>query len=162
MDDATDFEVRWIAAADTHELRERVLRPGFPDDVDFGPADRADSTIHAGAFDADGRLIAIASMYHEPRPVDAPGGVAPREEHAAGTAWRLRGMAADPDVRRRGAGRAILDACLAYVRAEGGTLAWCNARTPAIPFYEAQGWTAFGEEFDIPQAGPHYVMELEL
>ena len=161
MADAPEFETRWIDAAATHDLRERILRPGFPQDVDF-PGDTADATVHAGAFDARGQLVAIASMYHEPRPVDAPGGVPPRDEHATGAAWRLRGMAADPAVRRRGAGRAVLDACLEHVRAQGGTLAWCNARTPAIPFYESQGWTTLGEEFHIPQAGPHYVMELEL
>lgn len=156
-----EFEALWIDAHDTHELRERILRPGHPEDCDF-PADREPSAKHAGAFDRDGRLVAIASIYRESRPADAPGGVEPRPEHAAGTAWRLRGMAAVEEVRGRGAGRVALERCIEHARAAGGELMWCNARTGAIGFYEAQGWTRLGEEFDVPKAGRHYVMELEL
>jgi predicted GNAT family N-acyltransferase len=37
-------------------------------------------------------------------------------------------------------------------------LLWCNARTPAVRFYQKQGWTPVGEEFDVPLAGPHVRM----
>lgn len=158
---APEFEAMSIDAHDTHELRERILRPGHAEDCDF-PGDRDATTRHAGTFDANGRLVAIASMYRESRPSDAPGGVPPRAEHAAGTAWRLRGMAAVPEVRGRGAGRVALQWCIDHARAHGGALAWCNARTPAVGFYEAQGWTRLGVEFDIPTAGPHFVMERTL
>ncbi|MCW2926472.1 MAG: acetyltransferase, family [Thermoleophilia bacterium] len=150
-----------IDSAATHPLRMQILRPGRPESECEFPGDDDPETFHAGAFLA-GELVAVASMYREARPVDAPGGVAPGGDHEAGTAWRLRGMATSPQVRRRGAGARALEACEDHARARGGTLAWCNARTPAIAFYEAQGWTRFGEEFEIPTAGPHFVMEKRL
>lgn len=165
MDDALApapaITVEPITARQTYPLRMSVLRPGRPQAECEFPGDDDPRTLHAGAL-LEGRIVAIGSMYHEARPADAPGGVAPGADHAAGTAWRLRGMASDPQLRRRGAGRAVLAACEAHVRANGGTLAWCNARTPAIEFYEANGWTRLGEEFEIPTAGPHYVMEKRL
>jgi GNAT superfamily N-acetyltransferase len=68
-------------------------------------------------------------------------------------------LATAPSLRRQGAGAAALAACEQHAREHGGTLLWCNARVEAIAFYEANGWTVLGEEFDIPTVGPHFVME---
>jgi predicted GNAT family N-acyltransferase len=46
----------------------------------------------------------------------------------------------------------------AYAAEHGATRLWCNARTPAVGFYERHGWTTVGEEFDVPPIGPHYRM----
>ena len=35
---------------------------------------------------------------------------------------------------------------------------WCNARLHAVGFYERQGWKVEGDEFDVPDIGPHFVM----
>ncbi len=153
--------VRRIRAEDTLDLRSRVLRAGMPLDDSRFDADLLPGTFHAGTFEDD-RIISIASMYHESRPADAPGNAPCAADHEAGTAWRLRGMATEPDLHGSGAGRIVLEACLTHARAAGGTLAWCNARTPAIGFYERLGWRVLGDEFDIPTAGPHFVMELRL
>ncbi|MCW2961781.1 MAG: family N-acetyltransferase [Thermoleophilia bacterium] len=143
-------EARPIDATATYDLRHRVLRPDAPmEDVQFD-GDELATTHHMGAFRGDA-LIAIATVYREARP-DSDGD----------DEWRLRGMAAEPAARGTGAGRAALDAIEAHARAEGGRLLWCNARTPAIGFYERAGWIVLGEEFEIPSAGPHYVMEKPL
>lgn len=160
-DDSSTLTVTRIAADQTIPLRSSVLRAGHPVSECMFPGDDDDLTFHAGAM-LDGRIVSIASLYQEPRTPDAPGGVTPGPAHAAGTAWRLRGMATEPDLRGSGAGRAALEACEAHARANGATLLWCNARTPAIGFYERMGWTAYGDEFEIPTAGPHYVMERTL
>ena len=160
-DERPSLNVRRISAEQTHPLRMAVLRPGRPQSECEFPGDDDELTFHAGA-ELDGRIVSIASMYPEARPEGATGDVEPGPDHAAGTAWRLRGMATEPDLRGSGAGRAALEACLAHAVDHGATLAWCNARTPAIGFYERLGWTVFGEEFDIPTAGPHFVMERSL
>lgn len=152
---------RRIDAAATTPLRSAVLRPGYPTSDCVFEGDDAALTVHAGAV-LDEAIVSIASMYHEPRPADAPGGAPRAADHDAGTAWRLRGMATEPGLRGAGAGRAALDACLDHARANGGTLAWCNARTEAVGFYERLGWQVLGEEFDLPTVGPHFVMELRL
>lgn len=158
---ATKLDVRPIDAADTHDLRLRVLRPGRPVEECAFPGDDDELTLHAGAL-LDGTIVGIASLYLEPRPVDAAGGALRAPDHDAGTVWRLRGMATDPDVRRRGAGAATLAACEQHAREHGATLLWCNARVEAIAFYEVNGWTVLGDEFDIPTVGPHFVMEKRL
>jgi GNAT superfamily N-acetyltransferase len=159
MDSATrELTVQRIDSAATHPLRQSVLRPGRPVEECVFPGDDAPETLHVGAL-LDGEVVAIASLYLEPRPGDAPGGAPLTDDHAAGTAWRLRGMATEPTVRRRGAGAAALAACEQHARDQGGTLLWCNARVEALEFYEANGWTILGEEFDIPTVGPHFVME---
>jgi GNAT superfamily N-acetyltransferase len=153
--------VRRITAAETHPLRMAVLRPGRPEAECEFPGDEHELTFHAGA-ELDGRIVSIASLYLEPRPADAPGGAARGPDHDAGTAWRLRGMATEPELRRSGAGAAALAACEQHAREHGATLAWCNARVEAIGFYERLGWHVLGEEFEIPTVGPHFVMEREL
>jgi len=138
-----------------------VLRPGRPEAECEFEGDDDELTFHAGAV-LDGRVVSIASLYVEARPDDAAGGAAAGPDHAAGTAWRLRGMATEPDLQGCGAGRVALDACEAFAREHGATLLWCNARTPAVGFYERMGWQVLGTEFDIPTVGPHLVMEKPL
>ncbi len=140
---------RRIEADETIPLRSSVLRPGRPSAECEFPGDDDAATFHAGTF-VGGRLVSIASLYIEPREEDPP------------TAWRLRGMATDPDFRGSGAGRSALDACLAHARTNGATIAWCNARIGAVGFYERQGWRVVSDEFEIPTVGPHVVMELPL
>jgi predicted GNAT family N-acyltransferase len=35
---------------------------------------------------------------------------------------------------------------------------WCNARIPAVPFYERLGWKTFGAAFEVAGIGPHVKM----
>jgi predicted GNAT family N-acyltransferase len=107
------------------------------------PGDDDASTVHVGAYIGE-RLVGIASLYREGRPGQ--------------DGWRLRGMASAPDARGTGIGRALLDACVAHVAAAGGGELWCNARTPALPFYAKAGFEVISEPFDIPGIGPHVVM----
>ena len=68
-------------------------------------------------------------------------------------------MATAEDRRREGVGTALLDAVIDHVRRCGGGLLWCNARTPAVSFYEGAGFATRGESWDVPDIGPHIAME---
>jgi GNAT superfamily N-acetyltransferase len=70
---------------------------------------------------------------------------------------QLRGMATDAQYQRGGVGRAVLTLVHQYAQEVGYPL-WCNARVSAMGFYEKLGWVAEGEEFDVPDVGPHYIM----
>lgn len=135
-------EVRVVPPDETLDLRQRVLRPHqTPDEV------RASGDGMPGiAVYEDGALVATASVREEPMPGD------PREGD-----WRLRGMASEPEQRGRGYGAAALRAALEYAKERGGKRVWCNARTPALGFYERHGFAVVGEEFELPDAGPHYL-----
>ena len=41
-------------------------------------------------------------------------------------------------------------------------LLWCNARLPAVGFYQKLGWAAVSDVFEIPTAGPHVKMTKRL
>lgn len=132
-----------VAAEVIRPLRWRVLRPDQPFAEAVYPGDDAPDTFHV-AVRSGGDVLACASFYREPAPDGREG-------------WRLRGMAsATPG---RGYGSTALTFGLAEVQRRGGRLVWCNARLPAVPFYQRHGFTVTSAEFDIPPIGRHVVME---
>lgn len=134
-----------VAADEIFELRWAVLRAGQPRESAAYAEDSAADTIHIAVYDDEGLLRGCGTFYPEALPgEDLP-------------AYRIRGMASDPEVRGRGYGGAVLRAGLAEAAARGGRLAWCNGRTPARGFYEHHGFQAIGDEFEIEPIGPHYV-----
>ncbi len=143
--------IREISAAETYPLRLPILRAGLPPESAVFPGDDAPETVHFGAFRGE-ELVGIASLYSAPLP----------EKPELQPAWQLRGMATLPEVRGAGYGRALVEACLRHGRARGAAIVWCNARTPAVKFYEKHGLQTLGEEFEIPAAGPHFRMWREL
>jgi GNAT superfamily N-acetyltransferase len=142
----TAFVLRRVAAADTRPLRQRILRPQQRAEQLVYPHDDDGGTLHVAAFVGDD-LVGTATVHAEAAP-----------DGSAANAWRLRGMATTPEMRRKGCGAALVRACLAHVAANGGDLVWCNARTSASAFYAALGFVAQGGEFELPGIGPHYVM----
>ena len=144
------ISVRPVDAAAVRPLRQAVLRPHQRAEELVWPRDLEPSTLHVAAFDGD-RIVAVATVAEEPHPT------APAPED-----WRVRGMATEPDARGSGSGGALLQALLEHARANGGRRVWCTARTNARSFYERWGFTAEGEEFELPAIGPHVIMATRL
>ncbi|MCA9525628.1 MAG: GNAT family N-acetyltransferase [Myxococcales bacterium] len=143
--------IRAITADEVRPLRQRILRPHQRESALVYAGDAAPDTLHAGAFE-DGELVGIASIFLEP----------PEYNVTHPAAWRLRGMATLPEYRGKGLGRLLLTACLRHASAEGGRLAWCNARVSAIGFYRRLGFEQLGAVFELPAIGPHVLMERPL
>jgi GNAT superfamily N-acetyltransferase len=141
----TTVTVRSISPEETRPMRLQVLRPQQPPEVAVYPGDDEPATRHLGAF-VEGRLVGIASLYRERR-ADGPD-----------PGWRLRGMATEPMLQRRGVGRALLAACVDHVVSEGGGELWANARLPAVDFYTRAGFEVVSDEFEIEGIGPHVVV----
>lgn len=135
--------MRPVAAAETRQLRRSVLRP------------------HESLHDLAG---------HEPPEAYAVGAFSGPELVAVGLvgpeggerAWRIRGMATLPQARGRGAGSRVLSELVSHARAAGATRVWCNARIAARSLYERAGFRVVSEEFELPEIGPHLVMELTI
>jgi GNAT superfamily N-acetyltransferase len=142
--------VRRVHAADVIDVRWAILRPGFPRESAFFEGDAAAETQHFGAFDA-GQIAGVASIYRALLP----------ERPEWTEAWQLRGMATLPEVRGKGLGKALVQACVDAAWGAGAKVLWCNARVAAAEFYARQKWTIVGKEFDIPTVGPHYRMMVE-
>jgi ribosomal protein S18 acetylase RimI-like enzyme len=128
--------------ASTRELRQAVLRPHQT--VAEMAATEAPGAFAVGVFDGD-RVVAVGLVAPDGRP----------------GSWRVRGMATAPQARRRGAGTAVLDALLRHASDAGAVRVWCNARVGARSLYERAGFRATSEEFELPEIGPHLVMELD-
>ncbi len=138
------IRVQPISIPETRPLRHAVLRPH--QSVEAIIDHEMPDAFAVGGFDDAQRLIAVGFV----SPDGGPG------------AWRVRGMATAPAARGQGAGGAVLAALVDHARAHGADRVWCNARLAARTLYERAGFQATSEEFDIPEIGPHYVMELRL
>jgi GNAT superfamily N-acetyltransferase len=143
-------EIRAISAAEVLQLRHTLLRPDLPADKLVYPGDLDDDAGHYGAF-VDGTLVGIASVYEMGESFEREPGI-----------WRLRGMAVEEHLRGRGLGARLVLATFDHARRHGGTLYWCQARTVARGFYERLGLEAVGDEFIVPNVGPHYIMRIRL
>lgn len=131
------------------DLRWTVLRPGLPRDEAIFAGDELPTSRHYGAFGSDeypNTTLGCATFH--------------LNEWEGVPAWQLRGMATAPAARGMGLGRAILTLADAEVLANATAprLLWCNARVPAIGFYQSLGWQVVSDQFDIPTAGPHVRM----
>jgi L-Ala-D/L-Glu epimerase len=136
------FTIKETTADSLIALRWKVLRPGRPESTAHFAEDDLPTSAHFAALDAQGRVIGCASV------MDKSGGL------------QLRGMATDPQWRGKGVGQALLLAVQAHAHARGQSL-WCNARVSAVGFYAKLGWRREGEQFDVPDVGPHYLMRLD-
>lgn len=136
-----DLRIQRVTAAEVLPLRRAVLRPGQLAAASSYPTD--DDAIHVAAI-LDQEVVCVASMAADP-------------EHPT---WRLRGMATADALRRTGIGSQVLTMAVRLAREAGAERIWCNARLPAVPFYEQHGWVVVGDRFELPDIGPHYRMEL--
>jgi GNAT superfamily N-acetyltransferase len=145
-----DLELRRASLEEILALRHAELRPGRPLETARFDGDVELATRHFGAFRrATGEVVACVSCMRRTRDgVDA---------------WQIRGMATRADLTGRGIGNALLAFALERLGAEHGPrLAWCNARVTALRFWERAGWTVASDVFDIPDVGPHRVLERTL
>lgn len=134
------------------ELRHRVLRAGLPAESARFDGDLEPATTHLAAIDrSTGDVLGCCSLVR--RPWEASGDAA----------WQLRGMAVEPELQRSGIGSRLLETVDDVAHWSGHShLLWCNAREPAVKFYERHGWERVGSRFDIPTAGPHFKMTRRL
>jgi predicted GNAT family N-acyltransferase len=139
---------RRAEAREIFDLRHAVLRPGFDAADAAYDEDDAPTTLHFGCFEGE-RCVACLTLL--------------ASELDGEPAFQLRGMATAPDRRASGLGAKLLSFTEQYVRAHTPVRRlWCNARTPAVGFYQRHGWTATSDPFDIPTAGPHVRMSRQL
>lgn len=145
-----NIEIKKISAAETRPLREKILRPGSPLDKLVYTGDDYPESYHVGAVLED-KIVGIASVYRKSQ-----------EDENRKDSWQLRGMAVENDLRGKNVGKLLLSNCIEYIKSHGDSHLWCNARVKAAGFYQSMGFRITSEEFEIPDIGPHYIMEIDL
>ncbi|MFT4658395.1 MAG: GNAT superfamily N-acetyltransferase [Ilumatobacter sp.] len=146
------MSVTVIEAADTHDLRRRVLRNGDPRADLVWAHDNDPHTEHLGIRLVDESIVAISTWLQSPCP-----------NYSSDSALQLRGMATDPAHNGQGHGSALLRAGTERAKAAGHDLIWANARVTALEFYERAGFTVSGPVFSTATTGlPHRLVVLRL
>jgi 7-cyano-7-deazaguanine synthase len=131
-----------VPAELVHPVRHRNLRADQPfERAIYADIDDLPTTKHWVAR-LEGEIIGCATLL---------------TDSAHGVDCRVRGMAVDEALRGQGIGVPLLRACMEEAGLRG-TGIWCNARTTAVPFYARCGFRRTGEEFDMPDIGPHYAL----
>jgi N-acetylglutamate synthase-like GNAT family acetyltransferase len=147
---AGEMIIRRATLAEIVDLRHVILRDRLPRDEAIFDGDEAATSRHFAAVNrAGGAVVACATVH--------------LNAWAGTRAWQLRGMATHPAVRKTGVGRRLLE-FLERDLADAPDVRqlWCNARVPAVGFYERMGWDVVSEVFEIPTAGPHVRMTKRL
>lgn len=142
--------VERVAAAETYELRHRVLGRGrSPADV-AAPDDEDPDSGHF-VVRVDGEIVGTGTVRRR-----SLAAADPRSQ------WQIRGMAVLPEAQGQGLGSQVLAAILDHVGAQDGGLAWCHARIRAEGLYRRAGFTVVGEPFDDPVAGRQVLMQCDV
>lgn len=139
------ISIHTITSQDTIAIRHRVLREGMPVEACYFDKDDAEGTFHLGGY-ADGIHAGVCTFQLQEHPLTGK------------EAYRLRGMAVLPEYRGLGIGALMLLSGEDRVLRRWIQDAWLHARVNAVGFYEKYGWKTVGDVFDIPTAGPHFLM----
>lgn len=143
------MHARIITVEETTPLRSAILRTGRPIEQCHMANDNDPTTFHVGVFadieSVEAANVAIATMMRQDE-----------ERCPARPAYRLRGMAVAADHRRAGFGSEALKFAEEEAARRGGVAVWCDARVGAIPFYLSRGYVTVGDEYVIPDVGPHF------
>ena len=141
---ASSIIIREARVAEIIDLRWKILRTGLARELGSFPGDDEPTTLHFAAV--DGRDVVGCATFVRRDWRDRP-------------AWQLRGMAVRDDLRGAGIGTRLLEIAEREIARQAySNQLWCNARVPAVKFYERHGWTKAGEEFHVEHAGPHVKM----
>ncbi|OIQ27993.1 MAG: hypothetical protein BM564_10965 [Bacteroidetes bacterium MedPE-SWsnd-G2] len=144
------FEIKPIAASETYAIRHAVLRQGKPLSTCIFNGDELSNTFHFGLF-YNSNICGIATVLQQSQ--------ANLKET---NAYQLRGMAILENYQGYGFGEALVKHIQNQLAQLNINLLWCNARTHAAQFYIKNGFIQLGDEFDIPNVGPHLCMYKKL
>ncbi|NLP57949.1 GNAT family N-acetyltransferase [Lutibacter sp. B1] len=142
------IKIKQISAEETYPIRLEVLRKNILLPYVFN-GDTDNDTFHIGAFEDD-KLIAVSSYMKV------------SNSNFKGNQYQLRGMATLTEYQGLGAGKLMLHKVFSILKTKNIDILWCNARVAALNFYKKQGFVVFGDKFDVPQIGDHYVMYVKL
>ncbi|UCE92645.1 MAG: GNAT family N-acetyltransferase [Flavobacteriaceae bacterium] len=142
------IRIKRIEVEKTYPLRKDILRKGMTLSHKM-PGDEEKESLHLGLY-ADEELVCVGSFMKNTR------------KDFSGVQFQLRGMATSEKFQKKGFGKRLMKYAEQILKSEGVDVIWCNARTTATVFYKNLGYQIIGEEFDVPQVGPHFVMFKEI
>lgn len=149
-----DYEISEATVDEVRPLRGRYLRPDQPDEAVVYQTDDDESARHFVARDADGAIIAVASLSF----ADRVAGIPPFGHPG----MRMRGLAVDDSYRGQGVGAAMVAHMLEYGKAAGIAEGWATAPVKNLPFFRKNKFREMSSEFEVAGLGPHRVVAKNL
>jgi ribosomal protein S18 acetylase RimI-like enzyme len=140
------IEIKKITAFETITVRHPVLRSGKPIASCYFEGDDLLTTGHYGLF-FENQLTGVISVFEVKNKLFS-------ENHQ----FQIRGMAVLAQFQKMGFGEALLNYCENEIRLKKGELIWFNARETAVGFYKKSGYVVWGDQFEIPEVGPHSIL----
>ncbi|MCF6288959.1 MAG: GNAT family N-acetyltransferase [Proteobacteria bacterium] len=157
----SDYNVEQARLEEVIELRHIVVRPNQARSSCYYPEDTYKNTIHFVAktgnelgkigTETGNEIIGSASIYKEKHP-----------DFSLKQSWRVRGMVVLPEFQGQGIGAQLLETCINHAIKMKGDVIWCNARIDAVKFYKQSGFKIIGDEFELPDIGPHFLLAKNL
>jgi len=139
------IKIKEITAKQTFALRIEILRDGIATNYRFDADDTA-SSFHLGAFDGT-TCVGIVTFIKQSKLV-----------LKAEKSYQLRGMAVAVSHQKKGIGAKLIERSYPMLKERNADLLWCNARELAVEFYKKNGFKIYGDSFEIPHIGKHYIM----
>ncbi|MCB0348528.1 MAG: GNAT family N-acetyltransferase [Bdellovibrionales bacterium] len=148
------MQIKNCSAEDVLPLRHKILRPGRDISSAVYAEDQDKTTSHIAVVDSDKTIAVLTLLTTKKLPNYLESLSLPTNAFV-----QLRGMAVDEGQQGKGVGKFLIENTINQL-AETGVykILWCNARTYALPFYVKLGFKVVGDEFIVPDVGPHFVM----
>ncbi|HLV15244.1 MAG TPA: GNAT family N-acetyltransferase [Xanthomarina sp.] len=142
--------IKQISAQETYVIRQSILRKGKPINTCIFDGDLEENTFHLGLF-CKSELIGVASFMNNKFHL-----------FSEDKQYQLRGMAILKNFQHQGLGKRLIQEGENILNERKADLLWFNAREVALEFYKSNGYLIFGDAFNIPDIGVHYVMTKKL
>ncbi|MFK8012604.1 MAG: GNAT family N-acetyltransferase [Marinicellaceae bacterium] len=145
-----DINIESVRLEDVIDIRHEILRAGQPRSSCYYPEDSFKQTIHFAAVSSND-IVGVASVYKESHP-----------DFSLKQSWRIRGMAVQEILQGQNIGTQLLESCVNHAIKMKADAIWCNARINAVKFYKNSGFKIIGDEFELPNIGPHFLLAKNL
>lgn len=140
------LEFKLVDVKSILNIRHQVLRQGQPLSSCHFKGDNLSSTFHYAAYKQDEIVGCISIMQNA------------HDDIKDNNAYQLRGMAVLEQYQGQKIGQQLLFHAEQHLVSKNIKLVWCNVRIKAIPFYSKNQYHQIGDEFNIPEVGPHVLM----
>jgi GNAT superfamily N-acetyltransferase len=145
-----NYSIQEIPATTTYAVRQPVLRAGKPIESCHFDGDELASTHHFGCFVED-QLVGVISLF------EIRNATFDNQK-----SFQIRGMAVLETHQKQGIGEALVSEAENFCKKQKTTLIWFNARISAVGFYQKMGYEILGDEFEIKEVGPHFLMHKKI
>ncbi|MBS3738833.1 GNAT family N-acetyltransferase [Mesohalobacter halotolerans] len=135
-----------VDAKSVLNIRHQVLRKGRPLSTCHFLNDKSSSTYHIAAI-YRGEAIGCVSLMQKTH-----------DKIKDSKAYQLRGMAVLNKYQGKKIGKNLLEHAEEHLSSKQVKTIWCNVRIKAISFYKNNQYQQLGDEFNIPEVGPHVLM----